>query len=82
MRRDASGRLVLTGRVSGLGAAVLRLRGNLHRDRSFGAGGLFAGPLPRTRPTALALRPGMIVVAGSARIGGHGRLVAARLSSR
>ncbi len=82
MRRDASGRLVLTGRVSGLGAAVLRLRGNLHRDRSFGAGGLFAGPLPRTRPTALALRPGMIVMAGSARIGGHGRLVAARLSSR
>lgn len=82
MRQDARGRLVLAGRVSGLGAAVLRLHGNLHRDRSFGAGGLFAGPLPRTHPAALALRPDTIVMAGSARIGGHGRLVAARLRAR
>ena len=73
---------MLAGREAGLGAAVLRLHGNLHRDRSFGAGGLFAGPLPRTHPAALALRPDTIVMAGSARIGGHGRLVAARLRAR
>ena len=59
--RDARGRLVLAGRVAGLGAAVLRLRGDLHRDRSFGKAGLFAGSLPRTHPAAVALRPGTIV---------------------
>ena len=81
MRRDARGRLVLAGRVAGLGAALLRLRPDLHRDRSFGAGGLSAGHLPRTRPAALALRAGSIVVAGSARIGGRSRLVVARYRS-
>jgi uncharacterized delta-60 repeat protein len=78
MARDGRGRLVLAGRVTGLGAAVLRLRANLRLDRSFGAGGLSAGRLPATRPAALALRQSAIVLAGSARIRGHGRLVVAR----
>jgi uncharacterized delta-60 repeat protein len=78
MRRDARGRLVLAGRAAELGAAVLRLRANLRLDRSFGAGGLSAGHLSRTRPAALALRAGTIVLAGSARIGGRSRLVVAR----
>jgi uncharacterized delta-60 repeat protein len=83
MRRDARGRLVLAGRASGLGAAVLRLRGDGRRDRSFGAGGLFGGPLPRTRPAALALRgDAAVVIAGSARIGGRDNLAVARLRGR
>ena len=83
MRRDPRGRLVLAGRASGLGAAVLRLRGDGRRDRSFGAGGLSAGRLPRTRPSALALRrDGDIVLAGTARIGRRDRLVLARLQGR
>ena len=69
MRRDARGRLLLGGRASGLGAAVLRLRGDLRRDRSFGAGGLAGGRLPRTRIADLAARrDGAVVVTGSARI--------------
>jgi uncharacterized delta-60 repeat protein len=80
MRRDARGRLVLGGVAPGLGAAVLRLRGDGRRDRSFGAGGLFAGPLTRTRIVALALRrDAAVVFAGSARIDGRGRLAVARL---
>ena len=83
MRRDARGRLVLAGRASGLGAAVLRLRATGRRDRSFGAGGMSAGLLPRTRPSALALRrDGDIVLAGTARIGRRDRLVLARLQGR
>lgn len=80
MRRDEHGRIVLAGRVSGLGAAVLRLRGSLRRDRGFGSGGMVAPGLRRTRPAALAVRPRTIVMAGSARVGGRGRLVAVRLS--
>lgn len=80
MRRDSRSHVVLAVRVSGLGGGVLRLRSNLHHDVSFGAGGLAAGRLPRTRVAALALRPRMIVLAGSARVGGHGRLVSARFS--
>jgi uncharacterized delta-60 repeat protein len=80
MRRDARGRVVLGGRASGLGAALLRLRANGRRDRSFGASGLAAGRLPRTRPAALALRrDGDIVLAGTARIGRRDQLVLARL---
>jgi uncharacterized delta-60 repeat protein len=82
MRRDARGRLVLAGRLGGVGAAVLRLHGNLRRDRSFGAGGLSAGHLLRTHPAAVAVRPGTIVLAGSARIERRGRLVAARVRTR
>jgi len=83
MRRDARGRLLLGGRASGLGAAVLRLRGNLRRDRSFGAGGLAGGRLPRTRPAALATRgDGSVVIAGSARIDGRDRMAVARLLGR
>ena len=83
MRRDARGRLVLGGRAAGLGAAVLRLHANGRRDRSFGAGGLFAGALRRTRPAALALRrDGAVVLAGSARIGGRDRLAVVRLRGR
>ena len=83
MQRDARGRLVLGGRVSGLGAAFLRLRADGHRDRSFGAGGLAAGRLPRTRPAALALRrDGDVMLAGKARIGRRDQLVVARLQGR
>jgi uncharacterized delta-60 repeat protein len=83
MRRDARGRLLLGGRASRLGAAVLRLRGNLRRDRSFGAGGLAGGRLPRTRPAALATRgDGSVVIAGSARIDGRDRVAVARLLGR
>jgi hypothetical protein len=80
MRRDARGRLVLGGFASGLGAAVLRLHGDGRRDRAFGAGGLFGGPLTRTRIAALALRrDAAVVFAGSARIDGRGHLAVARL---
>jgi len=83
MRRDARGRLVLGGSASGLGAAVLRLRGSGRRDRSFGAGGLSAGRLPRTKIAALALRgDGSVVFTGSARIGGRDSLAVARLRGR
>jgi uncharacterized delta-60 repeat protein len=83
MRRDARGRLVLGGSAAGLGAAVLRLRGGGRRDRSFGAGGLSAGRLPRTRIAALAVRgDGGVVFTGSARIGGRDRLAVARLRGR
>ena len=83
MRRDARGRLVLGGRASRLGAAVLRLRASGRRDRSFGQGGLMPGRLPRTRPAALALlRDGDIVLTGRARIGRRDRLVVARLQGR
>ena len=83
MRRDARGRLVLGGSAAGLGAAVLRLRGGGRRDRSFGAGGLSAGRLPRTRIAALALRgDGGVVFTGSARIGGRDHLAVARLRGR
>jgi uncharacterized delta-60 repeat protein len=83
MRRDRRGRLVLGGRAAGLGAAVLRLRGDGRRDRSFGAGGLFSGRLPRTRIAALAPRSdAAVVIAGSARRGGRGRLAVARLRGR
>ncbi len=83
MRRDARGRLVLGGRATRLGAAVLRLRANGRRDRSFGRGGLMPGRLPRTRPAALALlRDGDIMVAGKARIDRHDQLVLARLQGR
>jgi len=79
MRRDARGRLLLGGRASGLGAAVLRLRGSLRRDRSFGAGGLAGGRLPRTRIAGLAARrDGAVVIAGSARIRGRDRAAVAR----
>ncbi len=79
MRRDARGRLLLGGRASGLGAAVLRLRADLRRDRSFGAGGLAGGRLPRTRIAGLAARrDGAVVIAGSARIRGRDRAAVAR----
>ncbi len=83
MRRDGRGRLVLGGVATGLGAAVLRLRGDGRRDRSFGAGGLFAGPLTRTRIAALALRRDAgVVFAGSARIDSRSHLAVARLLGR
>jgi len=83
MRRDARGRLVLGGRASGLGAAVLRLHGGGRRDRSFGVGGLSAGRLPRTRVAALALRSdAAVTIAGSARLGGRDRMAVARLRGR
>ncbi len=83
MRRDARGRLVLGGRGTGLGAVVLRLRGGGRRDRSFGAGGLSGGRLPRTRVAALAVRgDGAVVIAGSARIGGREHVAVARLRGR
>jgi uncharacterized delta-60 repeat protein len=83
MRRDARGRLVLAGNAAGLGAAVLRLRGDGRRDRSFGAGGLSAGRLPRTVIAALALRgDGAVVFAGSARVDGRDNLAVARLHGR
>ena len=79
MRRDARGRLLLGGRASGVGAAVLRLRGDLRRDRSFGSGGLAGGRLPRTRIAGLAARrDGAVVIAGSARIRGRDRAAVAR----
>jgi uncharacterized delta-60 repeat protein len=79
MRRDARGRLLLGGRASGLGAAVLRLRGDLRRDRAFGAGGLAGGRLPRTRVSGLAAhRDGAVLIAGSARIRGRDRAAVAR----
>jgi uncharacterized delta-60 repeat protein len=83
MRRDARGRLLLGGSAAGLGAAVLRLRGGGRRDRSFGAGGLSAGRLPRTRIAALAVRSdGGVVFTGNARIGGRDHLAVARLRGR
>jgi hypothetical protein len=83
LRRGARGRLVLGGNVAGLGAAVLRLRGDGRRDRAFGAGGLSAGRLPRTKIAALAVRAdGGVVFTGSARIGGRDNLVVARLRGR
>ena len=83
MQRDVHGRLVLAGRAPGLGAALLRVRANGLRDRSFGAGGLAAGRLPRTRPAALALRrDGDVMLAGTARIGRRDRLVVACLQGR
>ncbi len=83
MRRDTRRRLVLGGSAEGLGAAVLRLRGNARRDRSFGAGGLSAGRLPRTSPAALAVRgDGGVVLTGSARIDGRDNLAVARLRGR
>jgi uncharacterized delta-60 repeat protein len=83
MRRDARGRLVLGGSASGLGAAVLRLRGGGRRDRSFGVGGLSAGRLPRTKIAALGVRgDGAVVFTGSARIGGRDNLAVARLRGR
>ena len=83
MRRDPRGRLVLGGRASGLGAAVLRLRANGHRDRSFGEGGLAAGDLPRTRPAGLALRrDGDVVLTGKARFERRDWLVVARIEGR
>jgi uncharacterized delta-60 repeat protein len=83
MRRDARGRLALGGRASRLGAAVLRLRADGRRDRSFGAGGLAGGRLPRTRIADLTLRrDGDVVFAGAARIEGRDRLAVARLKGR
>jgi len=83
MRRDARGRLVLGGNARELGAAVLRLRGGGRRDRSFGAGGLSAGRLPRTSIAALALRrDGAVAFTGSARIDGRDNLAVARLRGR
>ena len=83
LRRDARGRLVLGGSAAGLGAAVLRLHGGGRRDRSFGAGGLSAGRLPRTTIAALAVRSdGGVVFTGSARIGGRDNLAVARLQGR
>jgi uncharacterized delta-60 repeat protein len=83
MRRDARGRLVLGGRAGGLGAAVLRLRRDGRRDRSFGAGGLSAGRLPLTTIAALALRgDGAVAFTGCARIDGRDNLAVARLRGR
>ncbi len=83
MRRDARGRLVLGGSATGLGAAVLRLRGDGRRDRAFGTGGLSAGRLPRTRIAALAVRrDGGVVFTGNARIDGRDNLAVARLRGR
>ena len=83
MRLDARGRLILGGRATRLGAAVMRLRSGGRRDRSFGQGGLMPGRLPRTRPAALALlRDGDIVLTGKARIGRRDELVVARLQGR
>jgi uncharacterized delta-60 repeat protein len=84
---DRRGRLLLAGTArgsaSGLGAAVLRLRGGGRRDRSFGVGGLSAGRLPRTKIAALGVRgDGAVVFTGSARIGGRDNLAVARLRGR
>jgi uncharacterized delta-60 repeat protein len=80
MRRDTRGRLVLGGSAAGLGAVALRLRGGGRRDRAFGAGGLSAGRLPRTRIAALALRrDGGVVFTGYARSGGRDHLAVTRL---
>ncbi|MEO8688258.1 MAG: hypothetical protein ABI611_08540, partial [Solirubrobacteraceae bacterium] len=73
----------LGGSATGLGAAVLRLRGDGRRDRAFGTGGLSAGRLPRTRIAALAVRrDGGVVFTGNARIGGRDNLAVARLRGR
>ena len=84
MRRDARGRLVLGRRATGLGAAVLRLRRDGRRDRSFGKPRAVRRPgFRRTRIAALALRrDGAVVLSGTARVDGRDHLAVARLLGR
>jgi len=74
MARDSRGRLVLAERVSGHGGALLRLRSNLRRDRSFSTRGL-----GHIRPAALALRGGTTVLAGTTQVKGRDRIAVARV---
>ena len=82
--RDARGRLVLGGRASGLGAAVLRLRAQrpprplVRRRRAWPRAGCRAPGPPRSP----LRRDGDVVLAGKARIGRRDQLVVARLQGR